>query len=136
MEPYTHVGVGTPPVHEEERPDHTCDDCELRRAWKQYEMQRNFNDNWSGLHFNAVPGGASGPRMGGETPMESQKRFDQDLDSYREAKKHGLKPEQSTKKAVEKAEQRAESFDRVATKASKGMYKLGDGLEKTMKDAM
>jgi hypothetical protein len=96
----------------------------------------NFNEHWADLSFAAVPGGNSGARRGGKTSLESGRAWDRDLDSYREAKKHGLQPDMSTVKGVELAEQRAESFDRVAKKHASGELPLHSELERTMKQGM
>lgn len=130
-EPIEHIGRGTPPVHSDWRLGVTCDMCDTYQAGVRYLHEKNFEDNWAGISFASVPGGASVARLGGGkgpgkmTPMESQKHFDRDLDSYREAKKHGMRPERSDQKAVYEAEARAESHDRVKRKADKGMYELG-----------
>ena len=130
-DPIEHLGRGTPSVHEDWRLGLTCDMCDAYTEAVRLMHLQNFNDNWAGMTFASVPGGASVARLGGGkgtanmTASQSQKHFDRDLDSYREAKKHGLKPERSDRKAVYEAEARAESHDRVKTKANKGMYELG-----------
>lgn len=55
----------------------------------------------------------------GETHPEygkklQHKQFGQDMDSYREARRNGLQPENVSRKAVEKAEIRAEINERIA----------------------
>lgn len=130
-EPIEHIGRGTPAVHSDWRLGTTCDLCDVYTESVRLLHAQNFEDNWSGISFASVPGGASVARLaggkgaGGLTPKQSQKKFDRDLDSYREAKKHGLKPERSDQQAVYEAEARAESHDRVKQKADKGMYELG-----------
>ena len=135
-DPYEHQGRGKPTVHEDWRPGLTCDLCDAFSMGKQMALRGNFDDNWAGLSFASVPGGNSGSRMGGLTPMESQKKFDGDLYAYEDAKKAGLQPDTSTKAGVEKAEKRAYSFDRVKGKADKGMYEISGDLKQTMEGAM
>lgn len=110
-EPYAHVGIAD--VHDDERPGLTCDDCQAHGAEKAYMLQDNYMEHWAGVGFAAVPGGASGPRYGGRTWSEHIKKFDGDLTSYREARRNGLRPEQTNKKAVERAEKKEYSRERV-----------------------
>lgn len=59
-----------------------------------------------------VPGGSRGPQL----EKKREKQWKRDLESYAGARKAGLRPEASTRKAVERAEQRAESEDRAKRK--------------------
>lgn len=59
-----------------------------------------------------VPGGNRGP----QEHKAREKQWKRDLESYAGARKAGLRPEASTRKAVERAEQRAEAEDRAARK--------------------
>ena len=106
-----HIGIGTPPIHAEARTGQTCEDCAARLREKYNELQKNFEENWSGVGFMSVPGGASVARLGGSkgeglTPSQSQRKFDGDLDAYRDSKAGGLRPDQSSKAGVERMERR------------------------------
>ena len=110
-EPYAHVGVAD--VHDEERPGLTCADCKAYSAAKLDALDDNYRKHWAGLSFASVPGGASGARRGGETYAQRTRRFDKDMNTYREARRNGLRPEQTNVKAVEKAEKNEYARDRI-----------------------
>lgn len=68
----------------------------------------------STIGVGTVPGGNRGPQL----EKKRERTWKRDLESYAGARKAGLRPEASTKAAVEKAEKRAES-------EARGLKKLG-----------
>ena len=140
-ESLSHLGIGDPPIHVEARPGTTCDSCQQRVRDKWNKIQENFEENWAGIGFMSVPGGASVARLGGArgeglTASQSQKEFDGNLDAYRSSKAGGMQPEQSTKAGVEMVERRAESFGRVERQHDKGNLQLGPQVYANMKHVM
>ena len=69
-----------------------CDECRFQ-SWRDYEPPR--------IVFGAVPGGTTKASIS----KGEYKDFNEGMHAYREARRHGLQPEQISKKAVEKAEQ-------------------------------
>jgi len=132
-----HIGIGEPPIHVELRSGQTCEQCAARLREKHNELQKNFEENWAGVGFMSVPGGASVARLGGArgeglTPSQSQKVFDGNLDSYRSSKQGGLQPDHSSKAGVESMEKRVEANARVMDQHRKGDLVLGDTLKNTI----
>jgi len=117
--------------------DPTCDDCKLRVEAKKLALQQNFEENWAGIGFMSVPGGASVARLGGArgsglTPSQSQKKFDGDLTAYSDSKAGGLQPDQTSKEGVERVERRVEANARVQAQHDKGDIQLGETLTRTI----
>lgn len=65
-----------------------------------------------GVSFGSVPGGT----RPGSARLSFQRSFDQDMNAYREARRHGLRPDRVSKEAVRKAEQRQEILGRAKEK--------------------
>lgn len=123
-EPYAHIGVGNPPVHEEERGGLTCDDCDAHKAAVRERHARNFDEHWSGVLFTSVPGGASVARMGGGrgtgiTAIEHRKEFEGGMNEFIDNKKAGLTAG-TTKGSVEKEYKRLERNERLVRKHRDG----------------
>lgn len=69
----------------------SCDTCRAE-SWENYEVPR--------IVFGAVPGGTTKASIS----KVNHQRFNRDMDSYREARRHGLKPSKVSEKAVQEAE--------------------------------
>lgn len=138
-EAYAHIGVSDPPVHEDEREGLTCDDCDAHMAAVRAKHEENFAENWAGLMFTSVPGGASVARMdgtkgAGKTAKESRKHFEKGMDDYRTEKKAGLAPTSTNVGGVEKAYKKAERNERLRVKHERGtLQDKGIFLEKPLK---
>ncbi len=81
---------------------------------KHWEHHKTPIDSCAGcaaltVGFASVPGGT----RAGSTKLLQERTFASDMESYREARRAGEKPDTSTVKGVRKARKRQESLERV-----------------------
>ncbi len=117
----------------------TCDDCQSYLAAKADLLATNYDENFAGLSFASVPGGASVARPGGkrgegQTRAEHLKEFEKGMDTYRDNKKAGLKSG-TYRGALEKATKKAERNERLRKKHLSGdLDAKGITLEKPARE--
>jgi hypothetical protein len=90
------------------RDGQTCNECQLHIAKKRKKLYNRPN-----VHFGMVPGGNTGETW----RVDYEKQFAKDMEKYKGAKDNGLQPNQVSVAAVEKAEAKAELFDKIETEA-------------------
>lgn len=83
-----------------------------QRTHPGLDVEGCFGCKISGVTFGSVPGGT----RSGSAGRKAYETLKRDIEAYEGARKAGLRPDASTKAAVEKAERKAEVEERALKK--------------------